>query len=77
MFDAVHKFQCELSNDSYCGECVRHLNERIGEHNAVSPLTKKLTKPKDSTVSSYLLLCNHSKSFENFSVLTKKNRNLH
>ena len=28
----VYKFQCGLYNESYCGECVRHLNVRIGEH---------------------------------------------
>ena len=28
----VYKFQCGLCNESYYGECVRHLNVRIGEH---------------------------------------------
>ena len=37
----VYKFQCGLDNESYCGECVRHLNVRIGEHIGISPLTKK------------------------------------
>ena len=39
-----------------------------------SPLTKKKVKPKGSAVSYHLLLCNHSPSFEDFSVLTKKNK---
>ena len=65
----VYKFQCGLCNESYYGECVRHLNVRIGEHIGISPLTKK-----GSAVSNRLLLCNHSPSFENFSVLTKKNK---
>ena len=26
----VYKFQCGLCNESYYGECVRHLNVRIG-----------------------------------------------
>ena len=26
----VYKFQCGLYNESYYGECVRHLNVRIG-----------------------------------------------
>ena len=29
----VYKFQCGLCNESYYGECVRHFNVRIGEHN--------------------------------------------
>ena len=56
------------------GECVRHLNVRIGEHIGISPLTKKKVKPKGSAVSDHLLLSNHSPSFENFSVLTKENK---
>ena len=70
----VYKFQCGLCNESYYGECVRHLNLRIAEHIGISPLTRKKVKPKGSAVSDYLLLCNHSPSFENFSVLTKENK---
>ena len=70
----VYKFQCGFCNESYYGECVRHLNVRTGEHIGISPLTKKKVKPKDSAVSDHLLLCNHSPSFENFSVLTKENK---
>ena len=36
----VYKFQCGLCNESYYGECMRHLNVRIGEHIGISPLTK-------------------------------------
>ena len=37
----VYKFQCGLCNKSYYGECVRHLNVRIGEHIGLShPLPK-------------------------------------
>ena len=70
----VYKFQCGFCNESYYGECVRHLNVRIREHIRISPLTKKKFKPKGSAVSDHLLLCNHSPSFENFSVLTKENK---
>ena len=42
----------------------------------ILPLTKKKVKHKDSAVSDHFLLCNHSPSFESFSVLTKKNRKL-
>ena len=72
--DVVYKFQCGFCNESYYAECVRHLNVRLGEHIGISPLTKKKVKPKGSTVSDHLLLCNHSRSFENFSVLTKENK---
>ena len=37
----VYKFQCVLCNESYYGKCVRHINERIGEHIRISRLTKK------------------------------------
>ena len=67
-------FQCRLCNESYYGQCVRHLNVRIAEHMGISPLTKKNVKPKGKTVSDHLLLCNYSTSFESFSVLTKENR---
>ena len=60
--------------NSYYGECVRYLNVRIGEHIGISLLTKKKVKPKGSAVCDHLLLCNHSPSFENFSVLTKENK---
>ena len=58
----VYKFQCGLCNESYYGECVRHLNVRIGEHIGISPLTRKKVKPKGSSVSDHLLLCYHSPS---------------
>ena len=69
----AYKFQCGLCNDYY-GECVRHLNVKIGEHIGISALTWKKVKPKGGAVSDHLLLCNHSPSFENFSVLIKKNK---
>ena len=72
-YGAVYKFQCGLC--SY-GECIRYLNVRDGEHIGISPLTKKNVKPKGVAVSDHLLLCNHSSSFEKFSVVTKENRKL-
>ena len=36
----ICKFPCGLYNESYYGECVRHLNVRIGDHIGISPLTK-------------------------------------
>ena len=70
----VYKFQCGLYNESYYGECMRHRNVRIGEHIGISSLTRKKVKPKGSAVSDHLLLCNHSTSFEDFSVLTTENK---
>ena len=70
----VYKFQRGLWNESYYGECARHLNVRIGEHIGISPLTKKKVKSKGKAVSDHLLLRNHSPSLKNFSVLTKENR---
>ena len=40
----------------------------------MSPLSKKKVKPKGKAVSSHLLLCNNSASFENFNVLTKEKK---
>ena len=39
----VYKFQCGLCNQSYYGECVRHLNVR---HIGISPLNRKKVEPK-------------------------------
>ena len=71
---AVYKFQCGLCNESYYGECMRHLNVRIGEHIGISPLTRKQVKPKNSSVADHLLFCNHSVSYGDFSILTRENK---
>ena len=71
----VYKFQCGLCNESYYGECVRHLAVRSGEHIGISPLTSKRVQPrKDSAVCHYLLNCNYSPTFEDFSVLCHDNK---
>ena len=72
--DVVYKFQCGLCNESYYGECMRHLNVRIGEHIGISLLTRKQVKPKNSTIADHLLLCNHSASYDDFSILTRDNK---
>ena len=64
----VYKFQCGLCNESYYAECIRHLNVRIGEHIAISPLTKKKVKSKNSLINDHLLFCNHSASYDDFSI---------
>ena len=70
----VYKFQCGLCNESYYDECMRHLNVRIGEHIGISSLTRKQVKPKNSSVANHLLLCNHSTSYDKFSILTRENK---
>ena len=70
----VYNFHCGLCNESYYGDCLRHLNVKIREQIWISPLTKKKVMPKGSEVTNHLLLCNHSQSFGNFTVLTEENR---
>ena len=70
----VYKFQCGLCSESYYGECVRHLNVRIGEHIGISPLTKKQVKLKNSSVADHLLFCNHSVSYDDFSILMREKK---
>ena len=63
----VYKFQCGRCNSSYIGETDRHLKVR-------SPLTFNKVKPSaESSVRDHLLLCNHSPSFDDFTILTHGN----
>ena len=41
----VYKFQCGLCNESYYGECMKHLNVRIGDRIGISPQTTLRTAP--------------------------------
>ena len=70
----VYKIQFGLCDKSYYGECVRQFNVRIDENIGISPLTRKQVKPKNSSVANHLLLCNHSASYDNFSILTCENK---
>ena len=63
----VYKFQCGLCNESYHGECVRHLNVKIREDIAILPLPKKQVKPEDRSG-------NHSASYDDFRNLTRENK---
>ena len=67
-------FWCGLCSESYYDEYVRHLNVRTGEHIGISSLTKTQVKPKNSSVANHLLFCNHSTSYDNFSILTRENK---
>ena len=64
---------CRTAVSPKYGECVRHLHVRIGEHIGISPLTKKQVKPKNSSVFGQLLCCNHSPSYDDFSIVTREN----
>ena len=67
----VYKFQCGRCNSSYIGETDRHLKVRSGEHIGISPLTFNKVKPSaESSVRDHLLLCDHSPSFDDFTILT-------
>ena len=71
----VFKFQCGLCNESYYGECVRHLPVRSDEHTGISPLTNRRVQPrKDSVVCHHLLNCNYSTTFEDFCGLCHENK---
>ena len=71
----VYKFQCGLCNESYYGKCFRHLAVRSGEHIGILLLTNKSVQPrKDSAACHYLLNCNYSPTFEDFSVLCHENK---
>ena len=68
--------KCGLCNESYYGECVRHLTVRNSEHIHMSSLTNKRVQPrKHSVMYHHLLRCSHSSSFEDFSMLCHKNKN--
>ena len=59
IFGVVYKFQCDLCNESYYAESIRHLDIRSGEHIGVSPLTEKNVKPSNnSAICDHLLNCN-------------------
>ena len=61
-------------NVSYIHHNKTHCRVQIGEHIGISPLTKKQVKPEDSSVADHLLLCNHSASYDDFSILTCENK---
>ena len=58
---------------SYYGGSMTHMNVRIGEDIGISALTGKQVKAKNSSVADHLLLCNHSTSYDDFSILTREN----
>ena len=70
----VYKFQCGRCNSSYIGETDRHLKVRSGEHIGISSLTfNKVKLSAKSSVRDHLLFCDHSPSFDDFTILTHGN----
>ena len=70
----VYKYQCGRCNSSYIGETDRHLKVISGEHTGISPLTFNKVKPSaESSVRDHLLFCDHSPSFNDFTILTHGN----
>ena len=61
------KFLYGLCNESYYGECIRHLAVRSGEHIGISRSTNERVQPrKDSAVPHHLLNYNYSLTSEDF-----------
>ena len=50
------------------------MNVRIGKYIGISPPTKKQVKPKSSCLADDLIFCNHSASYDDFSILTRENK---
>ena len=70
----VNKFWYGLYNESYYGECVKHLAVRSGEHISFSPLPNKRVQPrKNSAICYHILSWNYSTTIEDFSVLCHEN----
>ena len=67
-----YKLYYGSSIETYHGECVRHLPVRSRENISILLLTKKWVQL--SVVCHYLLNCNYSSSFVNFSVLYQENK---
>ena len=72
-FGVIFKFQCGPCNEYHYGECVRHLNVRIGEHIDKTLVIKKQVKLKKSPVE-HLLIPNHSASYDTFSILMRESK---
>ena len=70
----VYNFQCGLCNKSHYGERVKHLNVRNAKRIDITPLTKRQVKPKESSIASQLLFCNHWASYVSLSILTHYNK---
>ena len=65
----VYKLQYGSCSATYYGKTKRHLKVRMCEHLGILALTRKRVKGDDeSDVKEYLLFCNHSPDFKDFSI---------
>ena len=70
----VYKFKCGGCNATYYCKTKRNFNIRMCEHLGISALTgKRVKRNNDSAIKEHHLFCNHSSSFDNFSILDSNN----
>ena len=70
----VYKFKCGACNATYYGKTKHHFKVRVCEHLGVSALIGKRVKgDNDSAIKEHHLFCNHSSSFDDFSILASNN----
>ena len=70
----VYKFQSGSCNATYYGKAKRHFKVRMCEQLGISALTVERVKgDDDSAIKEYLLFCNHTPEFEDFSILASNN----
>ena len=64
---------CGNYNVTYYGKTERHLNVKSSEHIGISHLTGKRVECKSSAVWDHLLLHNHDRDFNDFTILCRDN----
>ena len=70
----VYKFQCGSCNAIYYVKTKRHFKVRMCEHLGIPALTAKRVKGDDDfAIKEYLLFCNHTPNFQDFSILATNN----
>ena len=73
----VYKYKCGGCNATYCGKTKRHFKVQTCEYLGISHLTEKKVRIDDNKLTAiqlHLLCCNCSPSFEDFSILTRENK---
>ena len=71
----VYQYKCGGCNVTYYGKTKHHFKVGICEHLGILHLTEKkvkIDKNKLMAIQEYLLCCNYSPSFEDFSFLTRE-----
>ena len=73
-----YKCKCGICNATCYGKTKRQLKVPVLEHLGILPLTGKKVKIENNKVTAiqeYLLYCNYSSSYDNFSIFTRWNNN--